>query len=208
VRQLTRRSESALGKLRHHLEQESGSVEAGRETEPARGRSPRPARRPSDMAITDESYRIEILKEAEGGWTASAVELPGCVTRGATREQAAARVDEAIQEWIADARAHGREIPKPRGAASHSGRLLVRMPRSLHADLSHAAEREEVSLNQFITSVLASAVGWRLPNTTEQTARPLDDSARRRALSVNLVVLGVVGLTALVLLAIELAQRL
>jgi hypothetical protein len=35
------------------------------------------------------------------------------------------------------------------------------MPRTLHADLTRASEREGVSLNQFITDVLAAAVVWR-----------------------------------------------
>jgi hypothetical protein len=38
------------------------------------------------------------------------------------------------------------------------------MPQSLHAELADAAEREQVSLNQFITLALAAAVGWRQPS--------------------------------------------
>jgi hypothetical protein len=135
-------------------------------------------------------------------------ELPGCVASGKTRVEAVARVDEAMRAWIADALAHGREVPRPHAASSHSGRLLVRMPRSLHADLSSAAEREEVSLNQFITSVLASAVSWRRVEDDEPAGSTAYESARRRALNLNVAVLWIVALTALVLLVVELAQRL
>jgi hypothetical protein len=38
------------------------------------------------------------------------------------------------------------------------------MPQSLHTELAEAAEREQVSLNQFITLALAAAVGWRQPS--------------------------------------------
>ncbi len=41
-----------------------------------------------------------------------------------------------------------------------SGRLLLRMPRTLHRALTEEAEREGTSLNQFITGTLASAIGW------------------------------------------------
>jgi hypothetical protein len=34
------------------------------------------------------------------------------------------------------------------------------MPAGLHEDLARASDRNGVSLNQFITSVLAGAVGW------------------------------------------------
>ena len=47
-----------------------------------------------------------------------------------------------------------REPVRSRGG--HSGRLMLRMPQSLHAELAEAAEREEVSLNQFITNTLAA----------------------------------------------------
>jgi hypothetical protein len=33
------------------------------------------------------------------------------------------------------------------------------MPRTLHADLAQAAEREGTSLNQFITAALATRIG-------------------------------------------------
>lgn len=51
--------------------------------------------------------------------------------------------------------------PKPETGAQHSGKLLVRMPATLHDELARAAEAEGVSLNQLITGVLASAVDWR-----------------------------------------------
>ncbi len=41
-----------------------------------------------------------------------------------------------------------------------SGRLLLRMPAALHAELARTAEREGVSLNQFITRALAGRIGW------------------------------------------------
>ena len=53
------------------------------------------------------------------------------------------------------------DVSEPETKAKHSGKLLVRMPATLHDELAHAAEREGVSLNQLITSALASAIGWR-----------------------------------------------
>ena len=50
--------------------------------------------------------------------------------------------------------------PEPSEQPTPSGRLLLRMPRSLHGALTEAAERDGTSLNQFITGTLASAIGW------------------------------------------------
>lgn len=49
---------------------------------------------------------------------------------------------------------------RSRGSADPSGRLLLRMPRSLHGALAQVAERDGTSLNQLITGTLASAIGW------------------------------------------------
>jgi hypothetical protein len=93
---------------------------------------------------------------------------------------------------------------------THSGRLLLRMPEELHAELSRASERKGVSLNAFITSTLASAVGWRTgpgdapsaPRRTRGAAEAMQP-ARRRGLGfllvANLVIVGVVGVLAIVL---------
>jgi HicB-like protein involved in pilus formation len=96
-------------------------------------------------------------------------------------------------------------------AGTHSGRLLLRMPEELHAELSRASERKGVSLNAFITSTLASAVGWRngaqgAPPTPRRTrgAAPATQPSRRRGLELllvaNLVIVGAVGILAVVLL--------
>ena len=44
-----------------------------------------------------------------------------------------------------------------------SGKWLQRAPRTLHRDLIRLAERERVSLNQLVTSLLSEAVGARRP---------------------------------------------
>ena len=42
---------------------------------------------------------------------------------------------------------------------AYSGKVNLRMPRSLHRDLARRAEEEGVSLNQFMVVALARAVG-------------------------------------------------
>jgi RNA polymerase sigma-B factor len=110
----------------------------------------------------DLPYHVLIFRDegqAEGrGWTAHAQELPGCEAHGDTIEAAVRAIEGAIDERIEDAVANGQELPEPRSAASYSGRLMLRMPRSLHAELSRAAERDDVSLNRFIAGSLQSAL--------------------------------------------------
>ena len=121
-------------------------------------------------------YHITLVQDGEDGggkWIAAAEELPDCTSRGDTAEEAIGGLKDAMATWISAALKEGRDIPEPRTEASHSGRLLLRMPRTLHAALTKAAERENVSLNQFITDSLASVVGWRRgPTAGEATSAP------------------------------------
>jgi predicted RNase H-like HicB family nuclease len=152
-----------------------------------------------------------VKSDAPGaGWSAKVEELPGCSADGATPEEAATRVQEAMRVWIEEAVAHGREVPKPRSAATHSGRLLVRMPQSLHAELARAAEREEVSLNQFITGTLASAVHWRggggnpAPGAADEM--PPARSRMSRALIANVLLLILIAALAIALLVVAISR--
>ena len=58
---------------------------------------------------------------------------------------------------------------------SRSGRVLVRMPISLHEYLVTRAQAESVSLNMFIVSVLAGECGWAAP---EGPQRPVHELRR------------------------------
>jgi hypothetical protein len=90
-----------------------------------------------------------------------------------------------------------------RQAEEHSGRLLLRMPRTLHGELARAAEREGVSLNRLIVTRLSRSLG--------KGSAPVDDTVdapvrrpRSRLLSyaliANFAMLVVTGAVAIVLL--------
>jgi predicted RNase H-like HicB family nuclease len=104
--------------------------------------------------------------EQEQPWIASVEELPGCTSRGSTPDEAAARIQGAISSWIEKARAEGRKVPEPKPLSTYSGRLLLRMQPALHGELTRAAAREKLSLNQLITDILSSAVGWQDPSAS------------------------------------------
>jgi predicted RNase H-like HicB family nuclease len=108
----------------------------------------------------DLPYRIALTRDGEDEerpWRATIEEIPGCDARGSTPADAGDRILAALAEWVASARADGREVPAPRSARAYSGRLLLRMPQTLHGDLAEAAERDQVSLNAYINMLLVAA---------------------------------------------------
>jgi antitoxin HicB len=105
-------------------------------------------------------YRIELVpdRDDEGreGWVAEVEELPGCMSQGETPGEAVERVRDAMEGWNSVALDDGIVIPEP-SDSRYSGRFLLRMPQTLHRDLSRLAEREGVSLNQFAVYALGRA---------------------------------------------------
>jgi antitoxin HicB len=60
---------------------------------------------------------IEPLSDEDGGgFLATVPDLPGCMSDGDTREEAARNVEDAIASWLEEARLVGRAIPEPRAA--------------------------------------------------------------------------------------------
>ncbi|MGZ6616709.1 MAG: sigma-70 family RNA polymerase sigma factor [Solirubrobacteraceae bacterium] len=113
--------------------------------------------------------------------------------------------------------AHQHETSKYRASSGYSGRFLVRMPSELHEQLARAAERDQISLNRYVTEALAASVADvpdRAPadddrpteTVTGAAAQPRALRSLRVALATNLVVVVLAGLAAVVLVALALQR--
>jgi hypothetical protein len=92
------------------------------------------------------------------------------------------------------------DTPKQRQrGGTYSGRLLLRMPRSLHEELARASDREGISLNQFITGALAAAVDWRRADGASSSPPTARARSRRITflLAVNLVLVALAAAAAI-----------
>lgn len=113
--------------------------------------------------------RLLVPEEDDGGYRAEIIEFPGCFAEGETAAEAAANLEDAASSWLAAAIAKGQTIPAPMEELEYSGKLVIRLPKSLHRQAAFAANREGVSLNQFIVSSVAEQVGgyrWSVFNST------------------------------------------
>lgn len=107
-------------------------------------------------------YPAEVFwSEEDAGFIATASDLPGCSAFGETQQEALAELQDAITAWIEAAHSAGNPIPEPSDVAKkqteYSGKVLLRMPRDLHARLARLAKIEAVSLNHYIVYLLTSA---------------------------------------------------
>ncbi len=68
------------------------------------------------------SVRIERLADGDGGgYLATAPDLPGCMSDGATTEEALKNVQEAIASWIEAAKEWKMDIPQPSPPLARAG---------------------------------------------------------------------------------------
>lgn len=107
-----------------------------------------------------EDYHIGLQYEPDGTLFAEVRELPGCFAAGPNPAEALEMLRDSFELWVEDALERGLPIPLARSDAEPSGRVLLRMPSSLHARLASEAEHQGVSLNAMLNVILADAVGF------------------------------------------------
>jgi antitoxin HicB len=135
--------------------------------------------------VLKKPYSRLITPDPEGGFTGEIVEFPGCVTQGETVEETHAHLEDAARNWLEAVIEEGQVVPEPLAAADEfSGKVVLRLPKSLHCKASRYAVREGVSLNALLVTAVAQYVGERaversvVNNVTE--VRVVDVGKRRR----------------------------
>ena len=104
------------------------------------------------------NYSITLYPDPDdGGYVAEIKDLPGCLTQGETLVETIDNIAEARELWIETVYESGGEIPLPSTEIDESRELLLRIPKSLHRCLKEAADNEEISLNEYILSLLRDA---------------------------------------------------
>ena len=106
----------------------------------------------------DLPYTVAITPDEDGvGFNAEIPRLKGCMAFGESIEEAYRTLIDVKQAWFEIALDRGWEIPEPAPAEvrEYSGRFSLRLPRSLHRELSELAEEESTSLNQLAVALLA-----------------------------------------------------
>ncbi len=96
-----------------------------------------------------------LVDEGEVLYSAEIKELPGLIVYGETVSEVMEDIEVAKEEWIEVNLELGRKIPEPRPKKSeYSGRLTLRLPRTLHKEVVELSEDEGVSINQCVVQLI------------------------------------------------------
>jgi antitoxin HicB len=132
-----------------------------------------------EMAMASDEYLKKpygrvVIPDDDGSFRAEIVEFPGCIAVGDTAAEALANLESVAISWLEASIERGQRIPEPIESVGFSGKFMLRLPKSLHKKTAHAAARDGVSLNAFISNCVAEAVGERSrPAATFQLQRTI-----------------------------------
>lgn len=126
------------------------------------------------MAIDAQAYNITVRRgvfEGETLYEARIKELPDLVEYAETHAEAYELAVDAIETTAEVMAERGRTMPAPSEPADeYSGRVTLRIARSLHRALAEVAEDEGVSLNHYMVNVLTYYSGFAAGRQTSDEA--------------------------------------
>ena len=73
----------------------------------------------------NRTYKINLRKEEEGGYTVFVPSLPGCITYGETVDEAIEMAKEAIELYIEELQDRGESIPDDSNILEYSLNLMA-----------------------------------------------------------------------------------
>lgn len=116
------------------------------------------------MSFDPEAYSITIRKEVIDGdalYVGRVAEFPNISAFEASHDEARSLVLDAITRLHSIAAEKAMSFPEPTPALpdEFSGRITLRLPKSLHAKVVSYADREDVSLNTYLVSAISTYAG-------------------------------------------------
>ena len=113
----------------------------------------------SNRKLDEYQFTVRPLSTEEGGgYLVEYPDIPGCMSDGETIAEAIANGREALRDCLEVFRESGRKPAKP---SIEAAQWRQRLPRTLYSKLTIQAHREGVSINSFVTAIIAEAVGSR-----------------------------------------------
>ena len=113
----------------------------------------------NSVDILKKPYSRILIPDEEGGYSAEILEFPGCFAQGETPNEAFENLENAAKAWVEASQEQGLDIPSPAENHKFSGKIVLRMPRSLHKKVAKLSERDGTSINQFLVTSIATRVG-------------------------------------------------
>ena len=110
--------------------------------------------------LSDYPFEVRPLPDEDGGgFLISFPDFSECISDGETVEEAIVNGRDALKATIAALKARKLPVPAPNSGSAASGRIMARVPKTVHAQLATRAKAEGVSLNTLVLTFIAQGLG-------------------------------------------------
>lgn len=124
--------------------------------------------------IDKYTFRVQWSEEDEA-YLANCLEFPSLMTHGDTQVEALDELKVVLRFAVNDLTVKGRSIPTPLGERQFKGNISLRIPPETHEQLFYNASEENLSLNQYITTVIEKNL---FENRINKTVTELSDTVK------------------------------
>jgi predicted HicB family RNase H-like nuclease len=127
------------------------------------------------MEMIDKyTFRVQWSEDDEV-YLANCLEFPSLMTHGETQVDAIDELKVVLRFAVNDLSAKGKSIPTPLGERQFKGNISLRIPPETHEQLFYNASEENLSLNQYITTVIEKNL---YENRINRTFTELSDAVK------------------------------
>jgi antitoxin HicB len=113
------------------------------------------------MAATFRYRIVTEWSEEDQVFVARVPALPGCSAHGDSPERAAKEARIAAEAILDVMHEDGDPIPAPDASVDYSGKVALRLPRSLHEQVARLAAADDVSINTKLITLISHGLGQR-----------------------------------------------
>ncbi len=110
------------------------------------------------MNIVDRYLILVSWSDDDEAFLATCPAFPTLSAFGDTPEEAVHEARLVLEGFVEIYQEDGLPLPEPENVAAYSGRLNLRMPKTLHYKLARLAETEGISLNTLIITRLSESL--------------------------------------------------
>ena len=135
-----------------------------------------------------DKYTIRVQwSEEDEAFLANCLEFPSLMTHGDTQSEAIEELREVLQFAIDDLRDKGKNLPVPIGEKQFKGNISLRVPPETHEQLFYNASEEQLSLNQYITTILEKNLYENKIRTTVNALNDMVQSLSTEVVNLRLI---------------------
>ena len=130
------------------------------------------------MMNKNRDYAFKVYKGEFGDWVCAYLDIPGLIGVGDTKIEAIQEAEIFLNLYLDQLDSENKEYPIINDSYTYSGRITLRVAKSTHRHIVEAAQKDEVSINQWVTDAVNEKFGvWKAHDKILQALESISEVA-------------------------------